>query len=131
MFLKRVSGVSRFPFVANLFDVSLDERVDLLNVDFTGFIVANLIERNRIGLRAYHHGNRRLSYLRNRLSENLLVLLFCYVLLVVMRFQDELHLFRYALDSQRFLEELQTRVKPISMLASFRRLSFSYPILVN
>lgn len=37
----------RFSFVSNLLDVSLDERVNFLYVDFAGFVVANLFEGNK------------------------------------------------------------------------------------
>lgn len=39
--------MSRFSFVANLLDVSLDKRVNFLYVDFAGFIVANLEEEKK------------------------------------------------------------------------------------
>lgn len=85
--LNGADDVPRFPFVADLLDVSLDQRVNLLDVDFAGFVVADLNfkrgRRNSIACRVNaHHG----AYLRHRLPENLLVLFLRDVLLVVMRF---------------------------------------------
>lgn len=46
--LNRASNVAGLSFVADLFDVSLDECVDLLNVDFAGLVVADLIQRKQL-----------------------------------------------------------------------------------
>jgi hypothetical protein len=45
--LDRACDVLRFSFVADFFDVSLNKRVDFLNVDFAGFVVANLEEEEK------------------------------------------------------------------------------------
>jgi hypothetical protein len=39
--------MSRFSFVANLLDVSLNKRVNLLDVDFAGFVMANLKRKRK------------------------------------------------------------------------------------
>lgn len=39
--------MSRLSFVTNLLDVSLNKRVNLLNVDFAGFVMANLNKKRK------------------------------------------------------------------------------------
>lgn len=79
---------SRLSFVANLSDVSLDERVDFLDIDFAGFVVTNLLE-NYITFRwEFEQRSVMNAYLRNSLSKNLLVFFFRDVLLIIMRFKN-------------------------------------------
>lgn len=46
--------MSRFSFVADLFDVSLDESVNFLDVNFAGFVVANLESEENVELESHN-----------------------------------------------------------------------------